>query len=241
MSFGTGPGQSPLGYVGTKETNPPQIYKVARAPLTSDFRRYSVGDIWIDTSVPESYICAAISGSTATWTLIGGATTDINLINGDTGSTAGPSVTFTGNNGLECNISGSTATYQFSPVASGYFGSAREFAQAGIQTTDATPTAIATIPLATNETKSVTARITGFRDDYSSSLVGTILYGARTAGAGAIEISPPIVDILEDSASLPSIDADVNSINIRLLVVGVAAQNWNWVVSYDYHGVITNA
>lgn len=241
MSFGTGPGQSPLGYVGTKSTNPAQVLVIARAPTTADFRGKCVGDIWVDSSVPEAYICVAISGANATWTVIGGATTDINLISGDSGSTAGPSVTFSGNNGLECNISGSTATYQFTPVASGYLGSAREFAQAAIQTTDATPTEIASIALATNETKSVTARITGFRDDYSASIVGTILYGARTTGAGAIEISPPIVDLLEDSASAPSIDADVNSINIRLLVTGVAAQNWNWVVSYDYHGVITNA
>jgi hypothetical protein len=79
-----------------------------------------------------------------------------------------------------------------------------------------------------------------FRDDFTSALVGEVFYGARTAGGNAIEIGPPIINILEDNASSPSIDAEVNSTNMRVTVIGVAGQNWNWVASYDYHAVQTN-
>jgi hypothetical protein len=55
-----------------------------------------------------------------------------------------------------------------------------------------------------------------------------------------VEIGPPIIDILEDNAASPSVDATVNSTNMRVVVTGVAGQNFNWVASYDYHAVQTN-
>lgn len=242
MGFGTVPGQSPLNYVGIKETDPPQIIKQNRAPTSADFRNVSPGDVWLDTLNIEAYICTLVAGSTATWILMASSSTDFStMTTDDGGSFNGPTADFTGANGLQTTASGSTVTYQFTPVGSGFAGSQREFAQAGIQTTDATPTAIANISLATNETISVRARFNGFRDDYTASLVGEVFYGARAAGGGAVEIQAPIVDILEDSGGSPSIDADVSGSDIRLLVTGVAAQNWNWVVSYEYHGVITNS
>jgi hypothetical protein len=240
MSFGTGPGQSPLGYVGTKETNPPQVYKISRAPTTADFRGYNLGDIWIDTSVPEPYMCSRISGAVGTWQLMVGAGGDFNSITADTGSTTGPTIGFTGNNGLEANIVGTQLTYQFTPVSAGFTGSQREFKQAALSTTDATPTFIFELGLNTNEAVSLNCRITGFRDDFTSALVGEVFYGARTAGGNAIEIGPPVINILEDNAASPSIDAEVNSTNMRVTVTGVAGQNWNWVASYDYHAVQTN-
>jgi hypothetical protein len=165
---------------------------------------------------------------------------DFNTITGDTGSATGPSLAFTGNNGLEANIAGTTLTYQFTPVSAGFTGSAREFRQAALSTTDATPTFIFELGLNTNEAVSLNCRITGFRDDFTSALVGEVFYGARTAGGNAIEIGPPIINILEDNAASPSIDAEVNSTNMRVTVTGVAGQNWNWVASYDYHAVQTN-
>jgi len=126
-------------------------------------------------------------------------------------------------------------------IAAGYANSEQVFKQAGVQTTDATITAIDTITLAANTMVTVEARINGFIDDYSANLGARIFYTARRAGAGAVETSAPIVDILEDSAGAPSADIDVSGNDVRILVQGVAAETWNWTVSYNYHLTQTNA
>lgn len=126
-------------------------------------------------------------------------------------------------------------------IAAGYTDSSEIFQQGGVQTADAVATQIAAIVLAANTMVTVEARFGGFRDDYSSSCGGFLRYTARRAGAGAIEVAAPIVDVQTDSAGAPTVDADVSGNNVRLLVTGVAAQTWNWVVSYHYHFTKTNA
>jgi hypothetical protein len=101
-----------------------------------------------------------------------------------------------------------------------------------VQTTDATVTAIATIPLAEDSAVLVEANVIGAIADYSAACGGFLRYIARRAGAGAVEISPPIVDVLEDSTGSAYFDADVDGNNIRLLVTGVTAETWNWSCSY---------
>ena len=105
--------------------------------------------------------------------------------------------------------------------------------QSIVQTTDATPTAIATIVMPTNTVYAVTATITGFKSDYSAALGGTVVYTARRAASTAIEVAVPSVVVQTDST--PAIDADVNANNIRILVTGVAAETWNWTCSYIFN------
>ena len=113
--------------------------------------------------------------------------------------------------------------------------SENEWKQAGVQTPAAAVTQIAAITLAANTMVTVEARFNGFISDYSASLGGFLRYTARRAGAGAVEVSAPVVDIQEDSGSAPVVDADVSGNDVRLLVTGVAAETWNWTVTYNYN------
>ena len=105
--------------------------------------------------------------------------------------------------------------------------------QSSIQTTDATPTAIATIPMPTNTVYTVTATITGIKSDYSAACGGTVVYTARRVTSTAVEVAAPSVVVQTDSTA--TIDADVATNNIRILVTGVAAETWNFTCSYIFN------
>jgi hypothetical protein len=126
-------------------------------------------------------------------------------------------------------------------IAAGYADSEEVSKQAGVQTSDATVTAIAAIALPENTMVTVEARFNGFVSDYSAACGGFLQYTARRAGDGAIEVSAPFVNVQEDSAGTPTIDADVNGNNVRLLVQGVAATTYNWSVTYRYNFTRTSA
>ena len=126
-------------------------------------------------------------------------------------------------------------------IVGSYTDSEEVALQAGVQTSDATVTQIAAIALTTNTMVTVEARFNGFKSDYSEACGGFLKYTARRAAAGAIEVSTPNITIDEDSAGDPEVDADVSGNNVRLLVTGIAAETWNWVVSYRYNFVKTSA
>ena len=107
-----------------------------------------------------------------------------------------------------------------------------------VATTDATVTAISTIAVPENSCITIKATINGIIDDYSAACGGTILYSARRIAAGAVEVDVPTVSVHNDSAGAPTIDADVDGNNLRLLVTGVLAENWAWSCSYNYNFVV---
>ena len=117
--------------------------------------------------------------------------------------------------------------------------------QAAVQTTNATPTAILTIPLVNSLMVSVKILINGFQSDYSDCVGGEILVTAYRAAAGDIKlVGAPIINVnYTDTVDTSDIDAsiDVPSQSLLLKVVGVAAQNWNWVATYTYMYTISNA
>lgn len=139
------------------------------------------------------------------------------------------------------NVDVTAAAVTFDGISAGFANSSTRWMQAGVQTTDATQTTIASITVATNEAVCVEARIIGMRDDFSACCGGTVLYTARNAGAGAIEASVPLIETQEDSAGAPALDADVSGNDVRLRITGLAAQNWNWVADYRYTTIRTNA
>jgi hypothetical protein len=126
-------------------------------------------------------------------------------------------------------------------ISGSYADAEQVFKQAGVQTTNTTPTQIAAITLTTNTMVTVEARFNGFIDDYSASCGGRLFYTARRVAGGAVEVGVPIVDVIEDSAGAPTVDADVSGNDVRLLVTGVGVETWNWVVTYNYNFTKTNA
>jgi len=134
-----------------------------------------------------------------------------------------------------------SGTFTHDGISSGYTGSQNVSKQYGVTTSDATITQIAAITLDTNTMVSVEARVSGFIDDYSASLTGFIRYTARRVAGGAIETSAPIIDVQEDSSGSPTVDADVSGNDVRILVQGIAAENWVWVATVNYNFVKTSA
>ena len=126
-------------------------------------------------------------------------------------------------------------------ITAGYANSEEVSLQAGVQTVGAAATPIATIALPTNTACALEARFIGFKDNFSAACGGYLQYTSRRAGGAAVEVAAPIVNIQEDSAAAPTVDADVSGNDIRLLVSGVAAETYNWVVTYRYHFVQTSA
>jgi len=139
------------------------------------------------------------------------------------------------------NVNGVQFTHE--GITGSYTDSESISLQAGVQTSDDTLTAIATITLPTNTMCTVQARFNGFISDYSASCGGLLqMYTARRAGAGAVQVSTPNTIIDEDSGTgAPVVSADVNGNDIRLLVTGVAAETYNWTVTYEYNFTKTSA
>jgi hypothetical protein len=217
---------------------------IGRAPTSSDYR-YGLGDEWLDTTTYDVYKLSWKQGKVATWIQIGDPSGMIHTITCDTGSVnpIAATVISTANNGLETVGSTNTLTHQFTPVASGYTGSQREYAQFAAQTTDATPTDVVSIPLAVGEMISVEARINAFRSDFTESLVARVFTGARRPTAGNVTVINTVIDILEDSAGAPlvTVNADVANQTLDIRFVGEVAKTYNVVSTYEYHKTLTNA
>lgn len=128
----------------------------------------------------------------------------------------------------------------FEGISAGYPGTQNIKRQAGVQTNNAVATQIAAITLANNVVVTIEARFNGFRNNYLAACGGYLQYTARRTIGGAIEVSTPNVNIDEDSAGAPTVDADVSGNDVRLLVTGVAAEDWNWTVTYNYNFLSTN-
>ena len=86
--------------------------------------------------------------------------------------------------------------------------------------------------------------INGFQSDFTDCVGGEITVTAyRPAGGNVTLVGAPIINVnYTDVVDTSDIDADVDigTQSVRLLVIGVAAQNWNWVTTYNYMYTIDN-
>lgn len=81
---------SPLAYTGVRATNPPTLIQAQRNPNSND-KKYSVGTLWVNTSGLDSFQLVGFSSGSPTWASLGGGTTQIATITGDTGGALSPS------------------------------------------------------------------------------------------------------------------------------------------------------
>ena len=93
--------------------------------------------------------------------------------------------------------------------STGFTGSEWITCQAGIQTVDGSTVPIATISPVDNSITSVIGTLAAARADHSAAITQTIIYGARRAGGGAIEISSSEGNFLSDAPLTIMMDADV--------------------------------
>jgi len=97
-----------------------------------------------------------------------------------------------------------------------------------VTTNDATPTALISHTVAANSAVTMNATVSAAKSDFSESLWGTVVFGARRVGGGAIAVESATTSFNDDSVGAPIITADVSGNNLRLMVTGVAALTWNW-------------
>jgi len=99
-----------------------------------------------------------------------------------------------------------------------------------VTTNDATPTALVSHALGINSAVTMTATVVAAKSDFSESLWGEVIWGARRVGGGAIAVESPSISFGDDHPGLgvPTLTTDVSGNNMRLLVTGVGATTWNW-------------
>jgi len=168
--------------------------------------------------------------------------TDVSLTTAGTDVNIPFGITTKGSGALTIDTAGGGISFR--DVTAGFLVTRWHTNQATVQTADATPTAIVTIPLVNSLMVSVKAIINGFESTYGDCVGGEIMVTAYRAAAGnIILVGAPIINVnYTDLVGTSDIDAviDVGTQSLKLNVIGVAAQNWNWVTTYSYMYTIDN-
>ena len=74
----------PLSYLGVVSSTPPNFNVFDRAPLSTDYKSFKLGDIWLEKGTENTWILTSIAGSSATWSASTSATGGfISTITGD--------------------------------------------------------------------------------------------------------------------------------------------------------------
>lgn len=99
---------------------------------------------------------------------------------------------------------------------------------ATVQTVDATPTALYTLPVLANRAVTLYADIIGAKADYSAAIGGNVEATARRAGGGLTMVGVPVVNLNEDSAGAPDFTIVVSGNDLVVQVTGEALTTYNW-------------
>lgn len=120
MTYPQSISSNPLSYLGVQAINPPGIIESQRNPQTTDIN-YPIGQLWINTATNSTYQLNGFSSGTAVWVALGGGSTAVASLAGDSG-TATPSsgsITIAGGTNLTSSASGSTVTVNLDSTISG--------------------------------------------------------------------------------------------------------------------------
>lgn len=130
----------------------------------------------------------------------------------------------------------------FDGIATGWSDSQWHIRQSEVQTTDATVTALVTIPLVQGEMITINSTINGFQSDFSDACGATVSMTCyRPTGGNVTQIGEEIININSTSTADVSADVNVGTQSMVISVNGVAAETWNWVSTHQYMFTKTNA
>lgn len=104
--------QNPLSYMGVKPPRPPNVITENRAPTTLD-TNYDLGTMWVDTTTPQVYFLAEVSGNTATWLPLGGGGPGVQTLTGNSGGMVPPTagnINVVGDNASGIDVVGNPGT-----------------------------------------------------------------------------------------------------------------------------------
>ena len=97
-----------------------------------------------------------------------------------------------------------------------------------VQTVDATPTALATIPVPANSSVTIFGSYVASRADFSGAAGGDFTAPARRAGAGALLVGVPFVDDNDDVGGAIAFNIVIVGNSLVIRVTGEVATVWNW-------------
>jgi len=100
-----------------------------------------------------------------------------------------------------------------------------------VTTTDATATALLSIPLAELEGVVIHGHISGFRSNLTAGLFRSVTCAFRRAAAGNVtSVGAAFGTDVEDSAAAPTVTVFADTANQRAIirVTGVVAETWRW-------------
>lgn len=113
-----------------------------------------------------------------------------------------------------------------------YTGTYSQRFQRTVQTTDATPTPIATIPLTTNEVVSIEANLIGATPAFDGQAGGSVRGIVRRAGGGAVLGDTASDNFDEGTLTGATASITVSGNDALITVVGLALTTINWSVDY---------
>lgn len=157
----------------------------------------------------------------------GGGGIDIRTITGNDAVAVGPNLahnlTLIGADGITVtNTAANTLTITGTSIT------------AVLTTNDAVETAIFTLTVSPNTAVVIKADIVGARDDFSTSVWGTVTYGATRQAGAAIVIGVPQRNLGREFGVTAEFDAITVGNDIEITVTGEALTTWNWTATITY-------
>lgn len=124
---------------------------------------------------------------------------------------------------------------------SGFTGANAISQVAGVQTTNATQTVLASVVVNQTESITLTGTITGAQSDHTNAVGGNFTIVAHRASGGNVTLVGSVITNVESSSAATfTCGVDTGTQTVRILVTGIAATTYNWVSNYTYQKVLTN-
>lgn len=156
----------------------------------------------------------------------GGGGTDLLELTGDTGGVVSPdingNINIVGQSGI-ITVAGNPGTNTLTINVDGN-------SQVSVQTTDATPTLLASVTIAANESATVSISVIAPQSTYASTIGGNLTVVARNDGGGTTIVGNQ-GNLLFDSAGAPAMTFSGSGTNLNIYVTGVAATTYDWLAT----------
>ena len=180
-----------------------------------------------------------ISGTMTAGTLATSAATANLQLNGTTITASGSNA----NVDVDITTKGSGALV-FRGLTSGFSAAKWVTAQADLQTTDATPTNIISIPVAAQEMVTISVFCNGFTSDFATCLGGNLVATAYRPTASNVAIvgapSGTVNYTNLGNGNNITIAVDTGAQTLNVICTGVAASTYIWVATYNYMYLVNN-
>lgn len=195
------------------------------------------------TGVPGTNTLTTTISATPTFTTVYATTFDTNVAAAGV-TLAGTTLSADGTDpNININITTKgTGALVYDGISTGFNSSQWVTAQYGLQTLDATVTPIVAFAVAAGQMVTCKAYINGFKSTFDQACGAEVLFTVYRPVAGNVTIvGDGVVNLTSTAAVDVTTTVDVASQEIRINVIGIAAQTWNWVASYNYFFTVTNA